>query len=302
MKTITDQGIVNKIKKVKTSRGKRVLRRREPQLVEDVKRAVLCRCSTANQRGVQLLKDLHSLKKPNSTLLNRKESWQPFTDASSLEFVAKKNDCSLFAYVSHSKKRPNNLILGRTYDAHILDMVEFAFDDYQSLSEFRGTKITTGNKPIILFSGEQFDSSADYQRIKSLLLDFFLGPNVEQINLNGLEHVIHFVQVDDVIYMRSYGICLKKSGVRQPRVELEEIGPNVSLTLRRVNLASLDLFKKALKQPDQVLRQQGKKRKPEEKNIGRDAFGSKVGRIHMERQDYSQLRLRKGGAYKAKLK
>ena len=83
---------------------------------------------------------------------------------------------------------------------------------------------------------------------------------------------------------------------------MEEIGPRVNLTLRRSNFASYDLYKKALKQPDQVLRQDGKKRKPEEKNISKDAFGSKVGRIHMERQDYSKLNLRKGGAFKAKLR
>lgn len=299
MKTISDKGVINRIKKAKTRKGKRILEKREPQLVEEVKKVVLCRSSTASQGCVQLLKDIYTLKKPNSVNLNRKEAWQPFDDATNLEFVSTKNDCSLFAYASHSKKRPNNLILGRTYDGHILDMAEFGFDNFQSLSEFHVSKISAGTKPIILFSGDLFENSPDFQRIKSLLLDFFVGPNVDQVNLNGLEHVIQFVEVDRVIHMRSYRILLKRTGVKLPRVELEEIGPRVDFTLRRSNFASLDLFKKTLKQPDQVLKQAGKLKKPEEKNISKDVFGSKLGRIHMERQDYGKLKLRKGGAYKA---
>src|SRR5690349_13956090 len=122
MKTISDQRLVNKIYKRKnTARGRRILQKREPQLVEEVKKAVLFRSSTASQDGIQLLKDLASLKKPNVTNLNKKvKAWLPFEDASKLEFLTKKNDGALFAFASHSKKRPNNLILGRTYDGHIL--------------------------------------------------------------------------------------------------------------------------------------------------------------------------------------
>ena len=299
MKTISDKGLINKIKKAKTHRGKRILEKREPQLVEEAKNVVLLRSSTASQKCIQLLKDLYSLKKPNATLLTRKEQWLPFEDATKLEFVATKNDCSLFVYASHSKKRPNNLILGRTYDGHVLDMAEFGFDNYESISEFHVPKIAAGTKPIILFTGELFENSLDYQRLKSLLLDFFVGTNVDQINLNGLEHVMHFVEVNGVINMRNYRIMLKRSGVKLPRLELVEIGPRVDLTLRRNIFASLELFKTTLKQPDQVMRQAGKLKKPEEKNISKDVFGSKLGRIHMERQDYGKLKLRKGGAYKA---
>lgn len=47
-------------------------------------------------------------------------------------------------------------------------------------------------------------------------------------------------------------VLLKKSGSRTPRIELEEIGPSLDLTLRRVKLASDDLYKRSLKQPKTV--------------------------------------------------
>ena len=53
------------------------------------------------------------LKKPDGKALSRGNDIHPFVDANSLEFLCEKNDCALGAFVSHSKKRPNNLVLLR---------------------------------------------------------------------------------------------------------------------------------------------------------------------------------------------
>ena len=39
---------------------------------------------------------------------------RPFEDQTSLEFMSQKNDASLFAFGSHSKKRPHNLVFGKS--------------------------------------------------------------------------------------------------------------------------------------------------------------------------------------------
>ena len=81
------------------------------------------------------------LKKPNGKLLTKKNDIRPFEDINSLEFFSNKNDCSLFMVGSHSKKRPQNLILGRFFNYQLLDMVELGVLDYKSIEAFKTVKV-----------------------------------------------------------------------------------------------------------------------------------------------------------------
>jgi ribosome production factor 2 len=78
-----------------------------------------------------------ALKRPNAISFSKKNSIQPFTDSSSLEFWAQKNDTSLFLIGQTTKKRPNGLTLARMYDGKVLDMCEFGVDKFVSMTEFK---------------------------------------------------------------------------------------------------------------------------------------------------------------------
>ena len=84
----------------------------------------------------------------------------------------------LLQYGSHSKKRPNNLILGRTYDHHIYDLVEVGVENYKSMESYVYDKKLApklGSKPFFAFIGEHFESSEDLKHLKEVLLDLFRG-------------------------------------------------------------------------------------------------------------------------------
>ncbi|XP_075059027.1 ribosome production factor 2 homolog [Mixophyes fleayi] len=282
---------LDRVVKPKTRRAKRFLETREPKLNENDKNAMLIKGGNANNVVTQALKDLYALKKPFSVLYKKKNMTRPFEDQTSLEFFAKKSDCSLFVFGSHNKKRPNNLIFGRMFDFHVLDMIELGVEKYISLKEIKNCKCPEGTKPLLIFAGDAFEISEDYRRLKSLLIDFFRGPTVSAIRLAGLEHVLHFTAVDGKIFMRSYKVLMKKSGCRTPRIELEEMGPSFDFVMRRTHLASDDLFKLSLKRPKAL---QAKKKK----NISHNTFGTKYGRIHMQKQDLDKLQTRKVKALK----
>lgn len=84
--------------------------------------------------------------------------------------MCQKNDCSLFGLVSHSKKRPHNLVLGRTYDGHILDMFELGVNYYKGVQDFTGRSKNVGSKPCMLFIGDQWGYEEQFTRLQSLLI------------------------------------------------------------------------------------------------------------------------------------
>ena len=89
--------------------------------------------------------------------------------------------------------------------------------------------IPQGTKPVLSFAGDQWEAGdsekVDYAKVRNLLLDFYRGETVKSIRLKGLELFIQFTLVNDVIAMRTYQVKLIKSGMDQPRVELESVGP-----------------------------------------------------------------------------
>nr|XP_022292719.1 ribosome production factor 2 homolog [Crassostrea virginica] len=284
--------VLQRVVKPKTQQGKRFLEKREPKLIENDKQAMFIKGGNTSIVVSQALRELYVLKKHNAISYKRKNILRPFEDETPLEFFAKKTDSSLFMFGSHNKKRPNNIVLGRFFDSHILDMVELGIERFVSQAEFPGGKCSEGTKPCLMFAGETFEQDIEYQRLKNLMIDFFRGPVVSQVRLAGLEHVIMVTATGGKVLLRNYRVLLKKSGSRTPRIELEEIGPSLDLVMRRTKLASEDLYKRSLKQPKTI-----KPRK--KKNVSHDAFGSKLGTIHMQKQSLDKLQTRKMKGLKA---
>jgi len=201
-------------------------------------------------------------------------------------------DASLFAFVSHSKKRPNNLILGRFFNNQLLDMIELGITNYTPMTTQSRYQAAIGSKPCFIFVGEEFEQNQRYTKLQNLILDTFRGTTMSHVNLVGLDHVIVISVVEGIVQFRRYAVILKKSGSKIPRVELEEIGPTFDMTLRRHNFAPNDLMKETLKVSKEILPKKVK-------NIRKTKFGPS-GKIHMEKQDLTKLATRKMKGLKRK--
>jgi len=262
----------------------RVLEDRQAKIHENPKSALFIKGHKTSQIVNDVLADLHCLKKPVSKKYNKKKSNNntgPFDDPTSVEFFSTKNDSSLFMYGSHSKKRPHNLIIGRLFDYHILDMMEFGVSDFKPLSKFHPkTHPMYGSKPCFSITGSLFQTDPRYEMAANLFVDFYRGEIVKEINLQGLDHVISLSvgSAPDTINFRHYAIKLLRSGTHVPQVELDEIGPSLTLTLRREKLAAGDLRKLALRRPSEL--------KPKKvKNITTNAMHDKMANVHVPAQD-----------------
>eukprot|EP01135_Chromosphaera_perkinsii_P007298 Nk52_evm1s759 gene=Nk52_evmTU1s759 len=309
-----------RITKPKNQRSKRYLESREAKVVENTKSALFIKGGNTSETVTAVLKELYSFKKPDAALFKKKNPILPFEDRTSLEFFSNKNDASLFMFGSHSKKRPNNITLGRTFDYQVLDMIEVGVENYipslkfvqdyrkkceeerteeekkngmQSAKKYVELMRSLGTKPCLVFQGEAFEQKEEYAKLKNLLADFFKGPVVENIALGGLEHAMCFTVCEETgnVLMRNYKILMKKSGTRTPYIDLIEMGPSMDFTMRRTWFASEDVQKQAYKVPKEA-------KAKKVKNIKHDDMGNKMGRIHMQSQDFNKLQLRKVKALK----
>ncbi|KAL1505527.1 hypothetical protein ABEB36_005072 [Hypothenemus hampei] len=279
--------VLQRVVKPTTHKGKKVLLRKEPQIIEGTKRAIFFKGRKSSEKVRRVLRDIFDLKKPDAQMLSRNNDVTIFENATPVEAFCRKHDCGLFMMGSHSKKRPDNIVVGRMFNHSLLDMVELNIDNYEGLREFAVSKITIGIKPCLLFNGPHWEQSDEYRQLKSILIDFFHREQVDAVRLQGIEHTISFNALPDgKICLRSYKVLLKKSGVREPRVELEEIGPRINFTLRRTKLPSPDLMKEACKKP-------GELKVHKKKNISTDSLGTTHGRIHMGKQDIQKIQTRK---------
>jgi ribosome production factor 2 len=209
--------------------------------------------------------------------------------------------------LGHNKKRPNNLVLGRTFDRQVLDMVEFGVTRFKSMNDFGGAvpKKRIGSKPLMLFLGDLWEQNDTTRRLQSLLVDFYRGDPVEKLVVQGLDHIMVFSLTEKIntvtktnvktIYQRTYFCKLKRNpnGASQdnssPVPFLTPCGPDLDMVVRREQLASNDLWRAATKQPAAA----NKKKK---KNQSTNIFGETIGRLHMDKQDIDKLQGRKSKA------
>lgn len=113
------------------------------------------------------------LKKPDVVWYKRKDTnaFRPFEDITTLEFYSSKSDASLFAFGTHTKKRPDTLVLGRMFNHHLLDMVELGVTNYKGLSDFpEAEKNAVGSKPCFVLDGDAFQSSETIKTIGNLIV------------------------------------------------------------------------------------------------------------------------------------
>lgn len=295
-------GPSTKIVQPKTKAGRRALEKKAPKLVEEPRKALIMSGHKSNQIIKDVLVDLQKMKATECMkLTHRKHEILPFESGGEVEIehFSSKTDSSLFVIGNHTKKRPNNIIMGRMYDFKLYDMMEFGITDYKGIQQFDASTIPQlGNKPAFIFTGQLFTTNPALIQAKSLFLDFFRGRQIEHLNLKGLDRVLFVSYImptlppggsaaenAPIIIFRQFAVKYKKSGTSVPKVVLEEMGPRFNLTLRRRREAPVDLEKEAKRQP---------KLTPKKvKNVASDTLDGKVGKIYVPRQDLDSIALNK---------
>lgn len=178
-----------------------------------------------------------------------------------------------------------------------------------------------GHRFLMCFQSSLFSSHPSYILLKSMLLDFYNGHEIDQIPLEGLEAVMTITagplkneptstmeptdgKADLVldagkedlplVHLRVYTAkATAAAGTKTPQVTLAEMGPRLDFRIRRIKFPAEEMMQQALKrakmEKKDIEKGQGKKRK----NIETDAMGDLIGKIHMGKQELKNLQSRK---------
>ncbi|KAI3917787.1 hypothetical protein MKW98_015646, partial [Papaver atlanticum] len=232
----------------KSDRAKRAIEKRAPKLIENGKKTLILKGTKTSNMLNNVMTGLYHLKRGSAIRYTRKnDNIIPFENGgeTSLEFYSLKTDCILFV------KRLNNLVLGRTYDHHIYDLVEVGVENFKSMKDFSYDKKLApqvGIKPLFDFIGEGFESVEELKHLKEVLLELLRGEVVENLNLSCVDRVyVCTTTSSKIVFFTHCALRLKRLGTVFPRMELVEVGPSMNLVVRRHRLPDQGLTKQAMR-------------------------------------------------------
>jgi ribosome production factor 2 len=276
------------IPKAKTHKGRVFLQNKEPKLVEDNKHCLFINTNKSNEVLRMVLTDLFVGRKDYSKKLGKKNDIKDvFTTPDSIEFLCEKNNCAMFTTATDIKKRPMNLIMGNLFENKLLDLVEFEVMNFLNVDFFKGdTNIDACMKPVVIFQGDIFETDFEFARIKKLFFEFFKMYDIEDVSIGLLKRIIILTAAGDkVIKIRTFELNNHSEHIFKDKLQMKEIGPSLDLKVRRVKLATDEVYKIACRQPRT-------KSKTRSKNEATNVLLEKRGRVYMTSQDLNKMSLK----------
>ncbi|KAI0988148.1 hypothetical protein GJ496_000116 [Pomphorhynchus laevis] len=295
--------------KSKRHANKHVSKFKEADDFATARRMLLAVGNNSSELGRKFLILLRKLRPPGSctdlTKLNIDGGFTAGSIFDSKQDILVENECarrncSLLGLCSHSKKRPNTVVLARLYDGHLLDAFELAIDNF-TLN--KNISIPLSIKPFIITEGSLF---SEYSKapLRSFFIQFFQGGvPLEKYNLfNHSQWALVLRSAgDDENILQIRAFCCDENG---PLLN-EDCAFKIDIKIGRVKRASELLYKRATSKPlaiptatnkairERFLRHKKAVKTIEKKNIKVDGLGSKVARIHIGKQHLDKLQGRR---------
>lgn len=249
-----------------------------------------------NQSCNNLLKDLHVVRGSETSLYLHKRNQvrliEPIAKPEDFLYLGEKQNASIFAMSSSTKKRPFRLYLGRLYNHRLLDLLEFDVTSYSPLKGTTTTLPAIGSKPLVIFQGTAWDTESNLIQSKSILADMFGGIKAEKIALEGFDHVFICTSFDQDgctnIKVDHFHIKLTKvPDSTLPGVQLTDIGPSFALRVGQSVLPAKDLWKAATKIPNETWERK-------KKNYSTNDLLETKKKVVVDKPDFTKLNTRHG--------
>jgi len=185
--------------------------------------------------------------------------------------LMKKKKCALSLELNGDK-----LAITRIFDAEPLERTEFRIQKAQSSSDF-------ATVPAELFSRYYVVcQNIENKRMENLFVDLFSQCS-SKVNLDAVKYawIINESQADGRVITVKYVRVMNDFSV-------EDIGPYFELVPTSEFFSGDELYEKAFSQP----------KAKKQKNVSKNVFKDKIGKLHIERQDLTEINHKKSKGYK----
>lgn len=220
----------------------------------------------SNAEGARIQREIATIR---GDAVQISEKIHPFESTELAEKLMRRKKCALFMNVTKEK----HLVVGRTFNDEIIDMAEFRITACRLVGDFDCAGPELHAKYFVLLQ------NIGNERLENLVADL-LNMRSMQVCLDNIRHAWVFAGMETG-YTLKYVRVLKDFSI-------EDCGPCLEMELFRSYHCGDELYKTALDAPG----------KPK-KNVQRNEFNDRVGRIHIDRQDLKDIRLRRTQSYKS---
>lgn len=198
-----------------------------------------------------------------------KDDFNTYKDIDRTLRLMKKRKASFFV----SAVGDGGLAMGRAYDGQILEMVCFKIRSMRSSSDCPTIAPEVCVKYALLLQ------NIENSRLENMMIDF-LHQRSHGVDLHGIRYAWIFGQNGRVFTLRFVRIMKDLS--------VEDVGPCFEVELEQEFYCGDELWEEAL----------DVQRAKKVRNVEKNAFKDKIGRVHIDRQDLKDIKLKKSRGYK----
>ncbi|KAI5169805.1 ribosome production factor 2 [Pancytospora epiphaga] len=199
------------------------------------------------------------------------EDFNAHTDPDRTLKLMKKKKSSFFISM---KEGGSSLAIGRTYDSQFLELVNFKVLKALSSTDFSAVPAEISVKYFLLFI------NIGNERLENMIMDLF-SQQTHEVNLRGIRYAWIFSKSGEIYTLKFVRVMNDLS--------VEDIGPYFELEMETEFYCGDELWKAAL----------GEKKTKKKKNVEKTGLKERIGKVHVDRQDLKDIRLKKSKGYKA---
>jgi hypothetical protein len=259
-----------------------VKKKREPKLNEPGKRLMVIAKSANSPLTKSLVEVFLKVKRNSVRYIDRNGECFPSAENSSpsngrLERQMKRLDASLFVYLHPSKSGGVKAVFGRTFEYEIIDLCVYEVVAEKSVA-VKVPEIETNSLGLVYVNGR-----SENPRVQNLLMDIFREDAPKVVGISVCTHMFALSFTED-------SFVLDVLRIEDRPLSLHSLMPPLEFTLQRNYQCDEEMFAHCKR----TEREEDRKRK----NVVEGGLKTKLGVLHMERQDLSEIKLVKGKAFR----